>query len=369
MLSLKEIILVKLVAGYINHSDSREIINPTEDEICEEFIRRRTSNLDIPLTLQEDIVALIKPILSEVSNFSEDHNGIFTEEQEYSLKFCFNADGTVDRVKTADLLIHSAGLDAETRFVLACQYWSSWDVLAFFKKLQESAREQILIKYSTAKYTLSQYEKNVVLWTRNFKAGRISESQSKGWRYRYYIWNYASLQSHLLDDLTERRRQSLLYDIFEISHLMHIRRFCLSRMSAGHREALLKRFPLNVLRIYLLWPNQRFFMDAVNKVWDRLPGNHFACLLHIIICQKIVELWKDFHYVNLLRQLWHRSPDHLKQYVEGTDIFEILMEILKNGVPCWLDPNDIPEKYLLHDNVWDNAPECDCTIDDIERYH
>ncbi|GFR23589.1 uncharacterized protein TNCT_574161 [Trichonephila clavata] len=140
-------------------------------------------------------------------------------------------------------------------------------------------------------------------------------------------------------------------------------------MSAGHREALLKRFPLKVLRTYLLWPNQRFFMDAVNKVWDRLPGNHFACLLHIIICQKIVELWKDFHYVNLLRQLWHRSPDHLKQYVEGTDIFEILMEILKNGVPCWLHPNDIPEKFFLHDDVLANAPECDCTIDDIERCH
>ncbi|GFQ96831.1 hypothetical protein TNCT_664031 [Trichonephila clavata] len=128
MLTLKEIILVKLVAGYINDSDSREIINPNEGEICEEFIRKRTSNLDIPLTLQEDIVALIKPILSEVFNFIHDHDGIFTEEQECSFKFCFNVDGTVDRIKSADLLIHSEWLDAETSFVLACQYWSSWDM-------------------------------------------------------------------------------------------------------------------------------------------------------------------------------------------------------------------------------------------------
>ncbi|GFR07029.1 hypothetical protein TNCT_618101 [Trichonephila clavata] len=141
MLTLKEIILVKLVAGYINDSDSGEIINPTKDEICEKFIRKRTSSLDIPLTLQEDIVVLIKPIQSEVFNFMRDHDEIFTEEQECSLKFCFNADGTVDRVKTADLLIHSEWLDVQTRFVLACQYWCCWDVLAFFKKLHESARE------------------------------------------------------------------------------------------------------------------------------------------------------------------------------------------------------------------------------------
>ncbi|GFS63810.1 hypothetical protein TNIN_147301 [Trichonephila inaurata madagascariensis] len=131
MLTLKEIILVKLTAKIINDSDTGEIIDPYTDEIWEQFIRERTSALDIPLTLQEDIVALRKPIQLEVRNFIEDHYGIFTVEQECSLKFCFHADGTVDRVKTADLLIHSKWLDVQTRFVLACQYWSSRN-LTFF---------------------------------------------------------------------------------------------------------------------------------------------------------------------------------------------------------------------------------------------
>ncbi|GFQ79748.1 hypothetical protein TNCT_100641 [Trichonephila clavata] len=87
----------------------------------------------------------------------EDHLGIFPVDQEMPLNaqellldFSFNPDGTVDRVQTADLFIHSEEFDVQTRFVVACQYWSKSEVLAFFKNIHESAREQILLKYSTA---------------------------------------------------------------------------------------------------------------------------------------------------------------------------------------------------------------------------
>ncbi|GFQ95946.1 uncharacterized protein TNCT_710591 [Trichonephila clavata] len=102
-------------------------------------------------------------------------------------------------------------------------------------------------------------------------------------------------------------------------------------MSADHREQLLTRFPSKVLTIYLFWPYHRFFLEAANKVWDCLPEHHFIFLIHIIIYQKIVALWKDFDYVYLLRQFWQRSPDHLKQCVESTDIWEMLMEIVNPG--------------------------------------
>ncbi|GFY62188.1 uncharacterized protein TNIN_198191 [Trichonephila inaurata madagascariensis] len=364
MWTLKNIILVKLAARFINDSDTRKIINRSKDEIWEKFIKEKTSAFCIPLTLQEDIIALIKPLQSEVHNFRDDHNGIFTEEQECSLKFCFNANGTMNRVKTADLLIHSKWLDEQTRFVLACQYWSSWNVVTFFNKLHISARKQILHKYATAKSKFYDHESNVARWTRNYIAGHVSESPSWGLPYGYYHWNYVSLQSCLLDDLTEEKREALLYRYFEYAYWTHICRFCLSKMNADHREDLLKHFPLKVLRTYLYWPSQRFFLDAINKVWNCLPGEHFTCLLHIIICQKILDLWKDFDYVNLLRQLWHRSPDHLKQYVEGTDIFEILMEILKNG----FDPKDVPRNFFLHDDIYHNATECDSMIVSIVNY-
>ncbi|GFR19716.1 hypothetical protein TNCT_314831 [Trichonephila clavata] len=125
--------------------------------------------INIPITLREDIIALIKPIKSEVFNWMEDHLGIFTMDQEMPLNaqelfldFYFNPDGTVDRVKTADLFIHSEEFDVQTRFVVPCQYGSKSDVFAFFKNPHESAREQILHKYSTANENLNKYEKKAL---------------------------------------------------------------------------------------------------------------------------------------------------------------------------------------------------------------
>ncbi|GFY53538.1 hypothetical protein TNIN_135151 [Trichonephila inaurata madagascariensis] len=162
MLTFKEIVLVKLAAEFMNDLDTRKIIKYSIYKIWSEVIKKVISSLCIPFTLKKDIFAMVKHILTKVHNWMVDHNRIFTKKQEDSIKFCFKVDGEVDRVKTADLLIHSEELDVQRRFVLACQYWTSWDVLAFFKNLQESAREQILHKYSTANEDLNLYEKNAV---------------------------------------------------------------------------------------------------------------------------------------------------------------------------------------------------------------
>ncbi|GFX44447.1 uncharacterized protein TNCV_1394681 [Trichonephila clavipes] len=248
MLTLKEIVLVKLTTEFINDLDTRQI-NYSTYETCIEFIRKETSASCIPFTLKEDILAMVKPILIEVYYWRRDHKGIFTEEQEDTFKFCFKVDGKVDRVKTADLLIHSEELDVQRRFVLACQYWSSWEVLAFFKKLHESSREQILHKYSTANEDLNLYEKNAVQWVKDYKEGIIIESRN--WCYQYN-WNYVSIQSHLLDDLTEEERRTVLDNMYEESSNLHIDSFCLSRMSADHREDVLKRNPATAINCYLV---------------------------------------------------------------------------------------------------------------------
>ncbi|GFU31050.1 uncharacterized protein TNCV_4468251 [Trichonephila clavipes] len=364
MLTLKRIIVVKIVTDFFNDCDTRKIINHSEDETWKNTIREKTSAFHIPLTLEEDIIALIKPIESEVFDWMEDHDGIFTIEQECSLKFCFNADGTVDRVKTADSLIHSKWLNEQMRFVLACQYLSSRDILAFFKKMCRKARSLIRLKYSEANENFNVHEENVVRWVQQYKAEKMFESKSMCWCYICYNWTAASLQSRLLDDLLEDYCTCLLDQVFEDTNKVHVARFCLFRMSVDRREDLLKHFPLKVLRIYLCWPCHHFFLDAANKVWNLLPGNHFCCLLHIIICQKIVDLWEDFDYVELLRQFWRRSPDHLKQCVEGTDIFEILMEIVKHGFHY----KDVPRHFFLHANGYDNAIRCDDLIYEIIKH-
>ncbi|GFS38142.1 uncharacterized protein TNIN_84461 [Trichonephila inaurata madagascariensis] len=241
MLTLRKIILVKLATRFFNDSDIRRVIIGFTDEVWQESIRKAISTLYIPLLLQKDIIILIKHIRLEYDNWIDDHNEIFSKMQERSLEFCFNADGTVDRIKTADLLINSKRLSVPTRFVLACQYWSSWDVLTFFKKLRKRSRLQIQKKYSKAKKKFNEHEENVLNWIALYKEELISESQPWG---RDFKWTDATLRSRLLDDLPEEDSKALLYETFESTDKVHVGHFCLSRMSADHREQLLIRFPL-----------------------------------------------------------------------------------------------------------------------------
>ncbi|GFS91289.1 uncharacterized protein TNCV_1306981 [Trichonephila clavipes] len=330
MLTLKEISLVKVAAEFINDSDTRRRINDFKEEVWKKALREEMSDLGIPLTLHEEIIPLIKPIKLEVDYWIRDHNGIFTTEQECCLEFCFNEDGTVNRIKTADSLIYSEWLGVTTRFVLACQYLPRRDILTFLKNLHEAERNEIAQEYSKGK-KLNKHEEKVVQWITHYKAGCISESQPSGYDNCCYNWTEVSIQSRLLDDLSKEDCNILLSAIFQRTKEMHVGRFCLSRMSADHREHLLTRFPAKVLSIYLFRPYQKFFLDAADKVWNVLPENHFICLLHVIIYCKILALFKDFDYVKLLRQFWQRSPDHLKQRVEGICIFDLLKKIVKHG--------------------------------------
>ncbi|GFQ89181.1 uncharacterized protein TNCT_689891 [Trichonephila clavata] len=349
MCTLKEIILVKYAAECINDFDIRSLVNRLKDETLKTAIRRKLSAFYIPSSLKDEIIALIKPIALEVNNWREDHIGIFTATQKFPHKFYFHANGTLDRIKTADLLIQSKLLPEEKRFLLACQYWSSREVLTFFENMRKTPRNRILRKYSKENRNLNEYEENVAKWIDHFRAGSAM---------RYDPWDDftdVSLQSRRLEDLSKENCKSLLGGVFEDTEKMHVGRFCLSRMSADHQEDVLKHFPLNVLRIYLFRPYHQFFMNAANRVWDRLSGKDFDCLLHIIICQKILGLWEDFNYVDLLRQFWCSSPEYLKQYIESTDIFQILIEMVKNE----FYPKFAPTYFFLHAKCFeDNAVLC-----------
>ncbi|GFY79553.1 uncharacterized protein TNIN_425951 [Trichonephila inaurata madagascariensis] len=311
---------------------------------------------------QGEIIALIKPIVLDVTFWRQDHREIFTTKKESCLKFCFNEDGTVDRIKTAELLINSKRLSVRTRFVLACQYWSRWDVFIFFKKLPRATRYGILLEFKKGNRIFNEHEEEVVQWIKLYQKREFSEAMP--WGYRFSLnWQCVSIQSRIVNYLSQEDKNFIFKAVFEDTNLMHVGRFCLSRMSTDHREQLLTRFPAKVLSIYLLWPYHNYFLDAANKVWDCLPEHHFICLLHIIICQKIVAIWEDFDYVDLLRQFWQESPDHFKQYAEDKPIFEVLMGIVKHGFP----QKGVPRYFYLHDPYFEcNSLFCfDVTIPDI----
>lgn len=359
MYSLKQMTLAKVATGLFNVSEIRQLMYLNKVNRWQQLVRENIPANNIPITLQDEIILLMISIELEVLNWLEDHEGIFIYKQLWHFKFCWNSDGTVDRIKTADSLIHSNCLDEKMRFVLACQYWYCSDILSLFENLRESTRRSILREYFLENENRNAHEENAAEWFKMYKKRFITKSTPHRFSFRSFYWTDVSLQGRLLDHLSEEDRKSLLDDAFRKTRKTHVGRFCLSRMSTDHREQMLTRFPLKVLRIYLSWPTQSFFLDAANRVWGHLSGNDFTCLLHIIICQKITALYRDFNYMDLLQHLWYNSPNHLKEYVNGTDIYEILMDILNQRFVS----QDVPRHYFLHSPNSDvNAILCDDMI-------
>ncbi|GFY46702.1 uncharacterized protein TNIN_125861 [Trichonephila inaurata madagascariensis] len=240
-------------------------------------------------------------------------------------------------------MIHSDCLDEKTRFVLACQYLSRWNVFSFFRDMHSSTKKLFIDEYLMENGDRNIHEKNVETLIISRKS-------------RPFLWTSVSIQSGLLDNESAEYRESILEHVFENTYKVHIARFCFPRLRADQREEFLILRPLKVLWIYLYWPYQKLFLDMANRVCQYLSGNQFHYLLHIIICQKIVALWKDFGYVNLLREFWQNSSDYLKENVDGTEILEIMKEILNNRLPA----NKVPRYFLLHEtDVCENAIACE----------
>ncbi|GFX89968.1 uncharacterized protein TNCV_886661 [Trichonephila clavipes] len=87
---------------------------------------------------------------------------------------------------------------------------------------------------------------------------------------------------------------------------------------------------------------------AASTVQSALSNRSFLCLIHILICQKILPGRRDREYVDLLTKFWQKSPTRCKEYVKDDDIFEILTIVLEGeGFHTHLR-SGVPQRYLIH---------------------
>ncbi|GFT69313.1 hypothetical protein NPIL_555821 [Nephila pilipes] len=66
-------------------------------------------------------------------------------------------------------------------------------------------------------------------------------------------------------------------------HTIH---FCILQLEPNQRSELLKINPNKMLKNYLLWIGQSYFVEMANHVGKHLLEKHFLCLLHIIFLSK-----------------------------------------------------------------------------------
>ncbi|GFT94832.1 hypothetical protein NPIL_495511 [Nephila pilipes] len=101
-------------------------------------------------------------------------------------------------------------------------------------------------------------------------------------------------------------------------------------MSAEHLEDVIKEEPLQTFLALCNWPLHRQFQKMTDCIFSLLTEREFLQFLHEVICYKVKRDWMDWDYVELLNELWKRSPEHFKQHVESSELLDILKMALNH---------------------------------------
>ncbi|GFS45112.1 uncharacterized protein TNIN_13041 [Trichonephila inaurata madagascariensis] len=360
MPSLQHIALVKIAVDLHREPEIRILETELNKRlyqlpgiVWEDIIRRKYPTSDCPSNLQDGIVAMMRPISLEISDWIESHGAI--SYSDYLSGLTFFPIGTINRMETFKVLAKDEKIKIEERFWMACHYCVSKEISIFWNKLSESDQMRICERYSndnSGKLNV-EFVKRWIKWLQG-SSRRIPD---------FLPAFRGQLTPLTLHKYAPEIRDLLISTLFQdIKQTVSTRSFVLP-LEVRLRTDLPLSFPYAFLRSCLFWPFQRFFMESLNVAWDVLSEDDFVFLLHVIICQKILMDWRDFHYINLLRRVWHESPVRYKGYVQETDMFKVLTEIINDGCP----QNSIPKRLLLHhEDVVRNAEICNTITDEDE---
>ncbi|GFT25387.1 uncharacterized protein NPIL_671571 [Nephila pilipes] len=336
--SLKDIVAAKIAITLYNDCEILHLCKETKlylspEEDWKVIIKKKLPDDVYPLSLQEKIMSLMKPISYEVEKWKEQHE-TFTGnqvDQRITSKFHWKADGTIDRLKTASSLIQSDVLQMRHRFRLACNYWQEESVLSIWEQMTASLRNYFCYT-EMYDYLESDFFSNinVLQWIRWHTQIGNSNIREKKW-FLDYIWNSVSLQGLLPQKLTPDERLELINCAFERNCDDHSSRFCVLLMPADQRLEVIKKNPYKVLRSFLLWPGQRMFIEMANHVKNNLTQTNFLDLLIIILFCKILSNWEDFDYFKLLREFWSLIPNECKEFLKRSEIYEPIQLLVANG--------------------------------------
>ncbi|KAF8797233.1 uncharacterized protein LOC129981794 [Argiope bruennichi] len=309
-------------------------------------MRRQLSPL-LPKALVDQVVNILQPIVDELYFWVRDYICVIKNIQKSHIanNLCWKSEGTIDRIKTSRQLVRNESIDKRVRFVLACIHFWEQDVLQLWRSMTSKERGKI-----------SRIDSNfaVGFWMKWLKKNAVSP-----WtQYFPEYLNLASLEPIIIFDYKHKNSRIRLSSFFaelnryyknffldgfwpkhaHIDDLFH----CYYLTAETDRPVV---FPLNtkakhVLCVYIDWPLQSHLFEVLNKMWDQLTPNCFEHLLRYIVNQKLSHSMEDFDYLKLLKDLWNRIPDDVKEYIKGKTTYlfvEPLLSYDENTSPLSLE--------------------------------
>lgn len=362
--SLEHIALVKLATTLWNPHDIRDLMTkfciPLHNselrkkwQKIEDIILEKVSQLPLPELLKKKTLDFIRHIGFQILNWVEYHRDKFGFNIGIPDEFYWLPRGAVDKKKMAEVLIRDEDIDITTRYKLACNYCLEKNIPELWDRIPED-RKMFFYNEEDPLYVL-QHDL-VLLWTYDLKGELtkvrnmfeiISNRRCSPYQYAFEcaasVGNGVATEYFLQRMNSVERKESLVATTasvatgrFEYHHAEYLKEYysdilcvLLSHMDNSQQEELFKNFTYHVLKCFLDWPRQIFFMETASCMWSFLSGEIYEALMRKII-DKLKQGYKDFNYQKLFGEMWQQSPDVLKKYVlDGYTIDYFILVLFK----------------------------------------
>lgn len=362
--SLEHIAIVKVATTLWNPHDIRNLMA----QFCiplhtrqlrkkwpkiEGIILGKVSQLPLPELLKKKTLSFIRHIGIEILNWIEYHCDKLGFNIGIPDVFYWIPRGAVDKQKTAEVLIRDEGIGITTRYKLACTYCLEESIPDLWNKIPEDCKMHF---YSEEDPIYVMQQDLVILWTYDIK-GEVSKvrnmfetiSNRRCSPYQYAFEYAASVGNgvateYFLQKLNSRERKesfirtagSVATGRMEYYNEQFLKEYypdilciLLSQMENEQQLELFKSHSYHVLKCFLDWPRQNFFLETASHLWNFLPDVLYEVLLRKIV-DKLKEGCKDFNYQRLFGEVWQQSPNALKKYVlDGYTISYLLSVLFK----------------------------------------
>ncbi|GBL85552.1 hypothetical protein AVEN_34703-1 [Araneus ventricosus] len=308
----------------------------------------------LPKSLQNSVVHIIQPIVSEIHFWARDHFHVIKhiEKRHYKNSLCWKSEGTIDRTKTAEQLVRNENISKPVRFVLACIYFLENDVVLLWQSMTARERNNIL-----------SLDSNTAV---NFWIKWLRKQAKSPWT--QFLSTYNFIDRLALPGRWSRIRLSLFFNemnwfhkIFYLHaswpHRTHIDdlRMCYILSNETERAQFfgLSSIPKDLLLCYLDWPLQSLFLDAINQIRSHLNRHCFECSLEYIVYTKLMRGMQDFDYLRLLRDLWNQIPDTYKEEIQRKKIFTLVHAAMNYDEKTHRQPiAELLKEFLFKNEFW-----------------
>ncbi|CAL1287192.1 unnamed protein product [Larinioides sclopetarius] len=250
---------------------------------------------------------------------------------------------TIDRAKTARILIETTNFDATVCFLLACKYCFFDDALNLWSNMTAEQKTAFVSVRGIQRYFPLE------VWIRDSEQSRRDVVSFSNFLETHQIPLDEHVISLILSTKSPAEQTEVLLTVATNTSLYtfqpDFKLKCLQKLDKELQEEILKTQPLNVLRCLLTWPFESNFLAVADTVWNHLSPRNFCHILETFIFTLESYEWQNLKLAEILKSFWAESPESLKDYARRFHVFEPLKIVLNCNSLELLDGDILQDAY------------------------